>query len=291
MTRNNRILLCSALGALGIASTGCNVGRPPSLREVATPESSSSAYPGGPYGTEIGSTIANAQLAGYADAARSAASLQTLFLADFYNPHAFEPTYHPMDLEQDDRFMPTASSYAMAGKRKPTVLLIQVAATWCGPCNHEAKTILPQKHREYARCGGEFLLDLHDSTTAGTPATADDLRRWTTRYRVDYPSAIAPAGEPDPFLLVDEFPNNIIIDTTTMRIIDVVGGEAVPGTCSEFVACSTDADCAACSAGACPSGNACATDADCAAERCTPTAFWKTYESHLDTTRPGCILE
>ena len=31
---------------------------------------------------------------------------------------------------------------------------------WCGPCNLEAKCVLPNLYNKYGQCGGEFLLQL-----------------------------------------------------------------------------------------------------------------------------------
>jgi hypothetical protein len=286
----DEIVAWSTWGAIAVASIGCAVDSPRSLREAAA-EARSAPYPAGPYGTAVGWTVADAALYGYADPARDALRARTLALADFYNPHAVDPSYHPASAAEDDRIMAASSGYARAGMSKPTVLLVQVAAGWCGPCNREAKDILPAKHRAYAARGGEILLDLHDGVTPGVPATLQDLQRWTAKYRVDYPSAIGLYDEHDALLVADAFPVNVVIDTTTMRIAEIVAGEAVPRTCSEVTACTNDADCAFCMSGACPGGKACASNADCAAETCTPSMLWSTYEGHLDRRRPGCTLK
>ena len=249
------------------------------------------AYPSGPYGVNVGSVIENYQFIGYRDAKAEHTTTQTIQLADFYNPHGKDPSYKPATPADDDRIFAADSGYANAGKLKPTALLIQIASVWCGPCNEEAATILPVKHALYAPCGGEFLLQLADSATPGTAATQKNLTSWTVKYKVDYPGVIDPSYKLDPLYILNAYPQNFAIDTTTMKIVEVIAGEAVPGTCGNYSVCSKDADCTSCANGSCGDGTACSTAADCAAKTCTTYPFWSTYESLLDTSRAGCTVK
>lgn len=98
--------------------------------------------------------------------------------------------------------------------------------------------------------------------------------------------------------MANAYPQNFIIDTTSMKIVDVIAGEAVPGTCNEYSVCSTDADCQVCgpdpaggSGTVCGDGTACTASTECAAQKCTTFPFWAKYEGLLDKTRTGCTVQ
>jgi len=291
--RSDAILACVAFGAVALTVSGCSKEAaptpPPAFMDNTGEAKNTLTYPAGPYGIGIGSTIANYDFVGYANAKATTSSMQAISLSDFYNPHGKDPTYKPASPAEDDRLFPAGSGYA--AQAKPTVLLIDIASVWCGPCNQEAGTILPMKHLQYAACGGEFLLDLHDSNTPGTTATPNNLYNWTKSYRVDYPAAIDPSYKLDQVFAADAFPNNVTLDTTTMKIVDVVAGESITGICSDQSAlCGTDADLALCNDTSkglnCNGLSACAAPATCQQDK-----FWTTFESLLDKTRPGCTVK
>ncbi len=314
--------IATLLSPVALGASACSSPAPaatpvpvPPFQDTTGEGSSVIAYPAGPYGIGVGSIIANYAFEGFPDPSKSMTPVQVR-LSDFYNPHAFDASYHPASADVDDRLFPATSGYALAGKAKPTVLLVDLASVWCVPCNQEAKGVLPQKHAEYVGCGGEFLLDLHDGATPGTSATFTNLTTWTKNYKVDYPSIIDPAFKLDVLFAASAFPTNVIIDTTTMKIVETLAGEVVPTTCGDASACSTDADCqvcqgvcsdgsancktdADCTAGAgvtcgalsCGDGAACTTAADCATKTCSTSSFWTRFESHLDKTRPGCMVK
>jgi hypothetical protein len=181
------------------------------------------AYPPGPYGTRRGSTIASYGFNGYVNATVDATRMQSLSLADFYNPHGRDATYSAPSPGQDDRLFPRGSQYG-EGRPKPTVLAIAVAAMWCGPCNMEAQCELPELHAKYAPCGGQFLLQLADGPKPGITATPRNLLAWATRYNENFPTAIDPSQSLSAILEDGVFPGNMIIDTTTMKIAEVVEG-------------------------------------------------------------------
>jgi hypothetical protein len=296
--RSNAILACLTLSAVTMTGIACSNSSSPAPT-APTPKFSDTtgeptndplAYPPGPYGVGIGSIVANYDFVGYADATHTTSTMQAISLADFWNPHGKDPSYTPAAGQPDDRLFAADSGYENAGKAKPTVLLIQIASVWCGPCNEEAATILPAKHALYEPCGGEFLLQLADSATPGTAATPKNLFNWTTKYKVNYPGVIDPSYKLDPLYAADAYPQNIIIDTTSMKIVDVIAGEAVPGTCGNYSVCSADSDCTTCSAGLCGDGSSCTADASCSSVTCTPFPFWTKYETLLDKSRTGCTL-
>jgi hypothetical protein len=319
--RSERILALVTVvaGAMAMAA-GCSSPAPaptptPGFVDTSGQAPVVAAYPAGPYGIGPGSVVADFEFLGYPNATADSATRVPIHLSDFYNPHGLDKTYAPAAGAEDDRYFPMSSGYAQAGKLKPTVLLIDIASVWCVPCNEEAKSLLPGLHAKYVPCGGEFLLDLHDSNTPGTTATFNNLTSWTKNYKVDYPAVIDPAYKLDALFQVDAYPNNVIIDTTTMKVVEAFAGEAIPLACSDYSPCNTDADCQTCqgvcsdqtaycstanpcASGAscagpnsCGDGAACAADTDCAAKKCTTFSFWRTYEALLDKSRTGCMVQ
>lgn len=278
------------------ASPGSDAAPPPppfqdNTGQAANPQP---AYPAAPYGVEVGSVIRNFAFLGYRDAALQKTKLESIQLSDFYNPHGKDATYAPPAGGPDDRYFPSGSGYENAGKLKPTVLLLDVASVWCGPCNDETKNVFPAKHSLYAPCGGEFLVQLADGPTPGTLATALNLQGWTSKYAIDYPGAIDPGNQLEPLWAAEAYPENLVVDTTMMRIVASIGGEAVPGTCGTSASagvCATDSDCAACSGGTCADGSPCSDAGTCPPLACTPYSLWTTFESHLDKSRTGCTVQ
>jgi hypothetical protein len=172
------------------------------------------AYPKGPYGIGKGSIIANYKFVGLPNS-QASGDLFGIQLADFYNPDGVSvyPENHPMG----------------AGKPKPKVLLIDVASVWCGPCNYEADQVLPPLYAKYHPKGGEFLLQLADGPTPGIAAEPKHLYNWTKKYAVDYPATIDPSYKLGALFEADAFPANMIIDTTTMTIVEVIAGAPEAG--------------------------------------------------------------
>jgi thiol-disulfide isomerase/thioredoxin len=183
----------------------------PSFPEgTGQPANNEIAYAAGPYGISKGSVIANYQFVGFVNASADNTTTQLIQMADFYNPTGNE-------------VYPEGSPYG-AGKPKPKALLIDVASSWCGPCQHEADVVLPAKYAEYAPMGGEFLLQLADGPTPGKAATTKNLISWTTKYDVNYPAAYDPAYKLSALFDADAFPANMIIKTQTMEIMAVISG-------------------------------------------------------------------
>lgn len=229
--RNDVILWCLAPAlALAASLVACNDDRCEGLSttgELNQPVNGPPApYPAGPYGTTKGAIVAQFQFVGYKNAHLSHLATQTIQLADFYNPHVDDPSYAPVAPEQDDRLFPVASMYG-SGSPKPKALAISVSSGWCGACKKEAKTVLPAKHALYKPLGGEFLVQLNDGVTPGHTAVQQDLVDWTTKFNVDFPATIDPDRQLDALFVAHAYPTNIILDTRTMKIVEVIAG--VPG--------------------------------------------------------------
>ncbi len=215
-----RAILLSVLASSVLAFAGCvpettsnddpDVQAPDFADEQGQVTHVDVAYPAGPYGLEIGSIAENYKFIGYPNPQNDQENYYEIQLADFYNPTG-------------DEVYPEGSVHG-AGKDKPTVLLVAVAAVWCGPCQYENAEILPGEHLEYAPRGAEFLLQLADGPTVGTPAKFSHLKTWTTKYDTAWPAVIDPSSKLSELFAADAFPANILIDTTTMEILDIVAG-------------------------------------------------------------------
>ena len=216
------VFLAAALFAAGCGSSGTGGGDDPEVNEpdpLPAPDFPANsgqaangqvAYPAGPYGIGQGSIIANYEFMGFPNPMANNTELVRIQLADFYNPTGTD-------------VYPEGSPYG-AGTPKPKALLIDVASVWCGPCNEEAKSVLPGKHAELKPLGGEFLLQLADGPYSGTAATEKNLTNWTSKYDSGYPSAIDPTYKLAALFDSNAFPANMIINTRTMEIETVISG-------------------------------------------------------------------
>lgn len=225
--RNSKILGGLVLGAaLSMSALGCNEDGtngsdlPPPDRPVTI---ATVTYPKGPYSVYPGDVIADFAFQGFANPLKSSEKLVPILLSDFYNPHADDDGYVPEDPSLDDRLFPKGSPHG-EGLAKPKALVVNLGAVWCAPCNAEAKKELPLKYTVYKPLGGEFLFQLADAATPGSAATEKDLRIWTTKYKVDYPSTIDPDKQLAAFFDANAYPANMIVDLRTMRIVTVVAG-------------------------------------------------------------------
>lgn len=223
----SNVIAFVTLGVSALGLLGCSQSPLPSFDVPQGDQVKSTLYPAGPYGVRKGSTIADYRLVGYANAAGSSGDMQPISLGDFYNPHGRDTGYRPACSAEDDRVFPAGSPYG-EGKRKPTVLAIDVAAMWCGPCNYEAKCELPGRYARYSPCGGEILLQLVDGPVPNVAATQQNLYTWAVdEYKEAFPATIDPKPRRNTIYAVDAFPQNVILDTSTMSVVEVVGG--VPG--------------------------------------------------------------
>lgn len=209
----------ACIGALALV--GCNGDdsepriAPPFEEGQGQEAHGSKAYPDGPYGVSPGSVIANYKFVGYVNAMVSQ-TLAEIQLAEFYNPTGD-------GLYEEGGIFPV-------GQAKPKALLIDIASVWCGPCNYEADQVLPGLYTKYKPMNGEFLLQLFDGPTPGVAAKQNSLTSWVNKYDVDYPATLDPASKLGALFEADAFPTNMIIDTRTMKIVEVIAGAPEPGS-------------------------------------------------------------
>lgn len=204
------------LAAASFLAAGCDEEEPPVTPEFEEGQGQEAvddvelAYPEGPYGTEVGSIVADFKFYGFPNPSADQGTAQLLKLSDFYNPTG-------------TGVYPEGSMYG-AGKAKPKALQIIISSVWCIYCQEENREVLPGNHAEYGPRGAEFLVMLADGPEPGTPAEFSHLTAWTTKYKTAWPSAIDPAYSLE--LLYPDFayPINMIIDTTTMELVENVAG-------------------------------------------------------------------
>lgn len=201
------VLFSLPLATLGCSSTG-HGDLPEPLPEK--PLESLGEYPEGPFGVTKGATIRDYRFEGWVDPMVDATAFVTIALSDFYNPTG-------------DGVYPEGSPYG-AGVPLPKALFIDISSSWCGPCQVEASETLPDKYATLGPKGVEFLLQLADGPSPGTPATEGDLRAWTKKFDVNYPSTLDSSAQLAALYNGGSFPANAIIRTSTMEIVEVVNG-------------------------------------------------------------------
>jgi hypothetical protein len=290
--RIEALLAVASVGAMTIGLLGCSSSdtTPSPPTTLSGQASAAAVYPPGPFGTGVGSQVENFDFVGYADAATNHSTMQLIQFADFYNPHAFDQSYSPASAAEDDRLFPPGSQYG-AGLPKPTVLSLDVASVWCGPCNEEAECVLPALHKRYAPCGGEFMLQLADGPDEGVAAVPANLVAWTEQYKVNFPSAVDPEYKTEVLWAAEAFPENILIDTTSMTIIDRIAGVPPTQICEdESALCSTTSAFGTPDlSSACQQAFALGVSLPCASgSSCNKFEYWQNFEAHLDKSRAGC---
>jgi hypothetical protein len=192
---------------------GCGSEAPPFPRGQGQVKGAGQSYPSGPYGVTRGSVISNYEFVGF-PRPLDETKLVPIRLADFYNPTG-------------DGVYPDDSPIA-PGEPLPKALLLDVSAVWCQPCQVESKTILPKEYEEYGPRGAEFLLLLSESAAQGVPASEKDLKTWTSEFDLVFPSVIDPDYTLGSLFVGAALPTNIVIDTRTMKIAELVSGIPKP---------------------------------------------------------------
>ena len=181
-------------GCVGDPAAPDRLARPP-----ATP-ADGGAYPSGPYGQTVGAVIADACFTGVRRPPSvnyvAAGHAETICLHDFYNPGGSDPT-------------------------KPKTLVILIAALWCGPCQLEAAAAAAD-HAYWAPRGVEFLSTVYEDGEQ-SPAGDAALDAWMLTYHLDHPTVLDPTAKLAAYFAPGSYPDNIVLDTTTMtfRYVDV----------------------------------------------------------------------
>jgi hypothetical protein len=200
MSHASRIAL--SLAFIGLAGCGAQELTPPPFEAGEPVAEAQAPYPG-PYGISTGSVIYNYQFLGLPRASyREAIDLQSMQLADFYNPSGEE-------------LFVAGSPYGEGPKPKALALIGGVV--WCGPSNVQASTEIPKLQARFGS-RAQFFFVLEQGPTR-EPATQQDLVNWSAKYKVDYPLGLDPRNSLGALIPEDAWPANIIIRTKDMKII------------------------------------------------------------------------
>jgi hypothetical protein len=143
-----------------------------------------------------GNTLINYALQGYLNSDRSK-GLGCVTMADLYDP---------------------------TGSKGIKLLHISVGAAWCGPCQDEAKLLVP-KIDEY-RAKGVVFVSVLAQRPDRMPAEKVDLDHWMDTYQTNYTQLLDPgAAQFGPFFDGSTYPLNVNVDARSMEILT-----AAPGT-------------------------------------------------------------
>jgi len=186
-------------GASGSAGAGSTGAPPPGN----FPELSYAAYPDGPYGYGVGATIANLSFMGWRDPVKSnydVNQFDNVSLAEFYNPSG----------AQD----------------KPRLLLINASAVWCVVCRAEYSQLRRDKTYDTFKPKGVEVLGVLFEDNDHNPARPSDLQQWggDKGFNVKFPLVLDPGFKISKYFTSDATPMNLLIDTTSMRIINITMG-------------------------------------------------------------------
>jgi hypothetical protein len=159
-------------------------------------------YPPGPYGTGTGATLENLGFRGWRDpvaANYDLARLESVYLADFYNPD---------------------------GRSNTRYLWINASAVWCSVCRAEMQDIKNNGiNAVFGAKGVQLIVTLFEDNDSG-PATPLDLKRWgeVPAHAIDFPLLLDPGFKLGAFFTSDATPLNLLVDATTMQVVDASMG-------------------------------------------------------------------
>ena len=91
-----------------------------------------------------------------------------------------------------------------------------------------------QTYAEFKAKGVEFLWTLFEDANHD-PVKPQDLVNWGSRYQVDYAIVMDPSLKTGSYFASDATPLNFLIDTHTMRIVDVIMGGLLDDASWNFV--------------------------------------------------------
>jgi hypothetical protein len=153
------------------------------------------AYPPGPYGYTVGSTLEDFEFMGLLNPKAvnyeaSATTLTKIAMRDFYNP--------------------TKDS------SRPRALLVTESALWCSVCQAQAEAA-PTERAYWRPLGVEFL-ELVFEDENHDRSENQDLATWTSSFELDFPSALDPYLQLGRFFNKSAAPFNMVIDLATMTI-------------------------------------------------------------------------
>jgi thiol-disulfide isomerase/thioredoxin len=203
------LLPCAVLGLVACTSRPLDVpaeeeeasipGAPPGtsegdFRQIAT-------YPVGPYGSSVGSTIADHAFLGWHDPVRAGfdpTRLEEVRLSDFYDPRG----------------------------QNTELIVLNASAVWCPACRSEMQTLDRLDMSGSYRRSKVVILGTLFEDARGAPAKPEDLALWGNglTFLVDFPLVLDPGLKLGPYFAQSVTPLNLIVDARTMEILRVFMG-------------------------------------------------------------------
>jgi hypothetical protein len=168
----------------------------------AAPDYQKQDYPAGPYGTGVGATLENFAFLGWRDPVASGYDvnkLEQVRLGEFYNPD---------------------------GRSNIRVIWINASAVWCTVCRSELKEINDRGVYEAFAPRGLAMIETLFEDNSSRPATPLDLKRWgeLPAHSIEFPLLLDPGFKLGTFFTSDATPLNMLVDASTMRVIDATMG-------------------------------------------------------------------
>ena len=203
------LLPCALLGLVACTSRPLD---PPAEEEEASipgaPPGASegdfrpiAAYPVGPYGSEVGSTIADHTFLGWRDPVRAGfdpTRLEEVRLSDFYDPRG----------------------------QNTELIVLNASAVWCPACRSEMQTLDRLDMSGSYRQSKVVIFGTLFEDARGAPAKPEDLALWGNglTFLVDFPLVLDPGLKLGPYFSQSVTPLNLIVDARTMEILRIYMG-------------------------------------------------------------------
>jgi hypothetical protein len=150
-------------------------------------------YPAGPYGYNVGSTIADLGFVGRADTSlKGSASIETYPVGNI----------HLSDFR--DNFK---------------VLIINAGAGWCPNCMNEQPDLVSYYESENATTPTVGVLEVIVQDANDNPATMATADGWAKTYGVTFDIGVDPTGVLSPYYNIDAFPMNMVVRLSDMSIV------------------------------------------------------------------------
>jgi hypothetical protein len=181
--------------ALFLLAAGCGTNRPEIPPELLDNSSDCAgfAYAPPPYGTDQGSTAANACFRGWRRpnaTDHTANTLESISLGNFYSAEKSGDT---------------------------ELILVNTAALWCSVCQVEHRD-LPRRYEELAPRGLVIIGALFQDESAD-PADLSDLAAWVETFDVPFPMVLDPSYQMGAYASAETAPLNLLLDARSMRIL------------------------------------------------------------------------
>lgn len=142
-------------------------------------------YPSGSYGLSLGAVVPNVSLNGYREGTGTWGAIK---LSDYYDP---------------------------TGARGVKGVLITVSASWCGPCQEEARDLVRMFASPYKARGAKFLTAMIENSSRA-PATQTTVDSWIKFAGTNFDIV----ADPSALLLKSgaSLPFNLVVDPRTMKV-------------------------------------------------------------------------